>query len=343
MHGRHRRAVTLSVIRRCGTEGRPLTALCSPTPCWLAWRLACAGASRRLRIPRDRRCRPDRRGSECQHRRRASVQPGGGSRLPVPGVRRRHIQRQNEGSMACSSRNPQTCLAAGNDYRLVGLPGVRRRRQGHRGRLARHLLVAQRRPGLAKHAAAWLENRRPLLQGHHAGRLAGVNPIAGFEAAADPTLRAGTHGLFFLSGIAFNRAEETNGRFGAERRRGRQVGRAVRLGVHRRQRLVGSQQTTPLPAHVDRRLGNERAVPRQAVDHRGHSPRTRHLHDSGRPNGTRPRRRSRRAWSTSPTRRSSAAATIRTATSGSEAPMTAARAGRTAQRSPRACPSISRR
>ena len=38
-----------------------------------------------------------------------------------------------------------------------------------------------------------------------------MNPIAGFEAAADPTMRAGTHGLFYLSGIAFNRAEEANG------------------------------------------------------------------------------------------------------------------------------------
>src|SRR5439155_1770591 len=32
------------------------------------------------------------------------------------------VQRQNEGSIACSSRNPRTCLASGNDYRLIGLP-----------------------------------------------------------------------------------------------------------------------------------------------------------------------------------------------------------------------------
>ena len=111
-----------------------------------------------------------------------------------------------------------------------------------------------------------------------------VNPIAGFQAAADPTLRAGTHGLFYLSGIAFNRAEEANGTSSAlARRRGREVGRAVRLGVHRRQRFVGSQQAAALSAHDDRRLGNERALSRQALDHRRHSPRPRHLHHSRRP------------------------------------------------------------
>ena len=31
-------------------------------------------------------------------------------------------QRQNEPSMACSSRNPQNCLAGANDYRSVDLP-----------------------------------------------------------------------------------------------------------------------------------------------------------------------------------------------------------------------------
>jgi hypothetical protein len=57
------------------------------------------------------------------------------------------IQRQNEGSMACSSRNPLTCLAAGNDYRLIDLihlPG----------------------PELAQHAAAGMEDRQPIVQGH---------------------------------------------------------------------------------------------------------------------------------------------------------------------------------
>jgi hypothetical protein len=121
------------------------------------------------------------------------------------------IQRQNEGSMACSSRNPQTCMAAGNDYRLVGLPspdGAERKvtadawlgifwsRNG--GQAWRSTLL----PG-------WKTDNAAVFDGSPEGA-SSVNPIAGFQAAADPTLRAGTHGLFYLSGIAFNRNDEAN-------------------------------------------------------------------------------------------------------------------------------------
>src|SRR5689334_20231656 len=34
------------------------------------------------------------------------------------------LQRQNEPSMACSSRSAITCLAGANDYRLVSVPGT---------------------------------------------------------------------------------------------------------------------------------------------------------------------------------------------------------------------------
>jgi hypothetical protein len=129
------------------------------------------------------------------------------------------IQRQNEGSMACSSRNPQTCLAAGNDYRLVDLPspigaerkvtadawlGVFWSRNG--GQAWRSTLL----PG-------WKTDDAKVTDMSPQGAPA-VNPIAGFQAAADPTVRAGTHGLFYLSGIAFNRDDEANGhRFTAAR------------------------------------------------------------------------------------------------------------------------------
>jgi hypothetical protein len=120
------------------------------------------------------------------------------------------IQRQNEGSMACSSRNPLTCLAAGNDYRLINVPGV-----------ADGKVTADAWLGIY-----WSKNggqswRSTLLPGWKTADsdfhdstpegAAGANPIAGFEAAADPTVRAGTHGLFYVSGIAFNRAEESEG------------------------------------------------------------------------------------------------------------------------------------
>jgi hypothetical protein len=36
-----------------------------------------------------------------------------------------YLQRQNEPSMACSSRNPLNCLVGSNDYRRLNFPGVR--------------------------------------------------------------------------------------------------------------------------------------------------------------------------------------------------------------------------
>src|SRR5688500_9095977 len=120
------------------------------------------------------------------------------------------IQRQNEGSMACSSRNPLTCLAAGNDYRLIDVPGVADGKvtadawlgiywSRNGGQSWRSTLL----PGW-KTANPQFKDSTP--EGSPAS-----NPIAGFEAAADPTVRAGTHGLFYISGIAFNRAEESEG------------------------------------------------------------------------------------------------------------------------------------
>ena len=124
------------------------------------------------------------------------------------------IQRQNEGSMACSSRNPQTCMAAGNDYRLVGLPRLDDPNAAGKVTADAWLGIFWSRNG----GQAW---RSTLLPGWKTDDpnvkdttpegAPAVNPIAGFQAAADPTLRAGTHGLFYLSGIAFNRAEEANG------------------------------------------------------------------------------------------------------------------------------------
>jgi HYR domain len=122
------------------------------------------------------------------------------------------IQRQNEGSMACSSRNPLTCLAAGNDYRLINVPGVADGKvtadawlgiywSRNGGQSWRSTLL----PGW-KTTGSTPEFKDGTPEGSPAS-----NPIAGFEAAADPTVRVGTHGLFYISGIAFNRAEESGG------------------------------------------------------------------------------------------------------------------------------------
>ena len=47
------------------------------------------------------------------------------------------LQRQNEPTMACSSRNPQNCLAGANDYRTVDISVPDHRREDHRRCLAR--------------------------------------------------------------------------------------------------------------------------------------------------------------------------------------------------------------
>jgi uncharacterized protein YjbI with pentapeptide repeats len=118
------------------------------------------------------------------------------------------VQRQNEGSMDCSSRNTANCLAAGNDYRLIGVTGPQD------GKVT----------GDAWMGIYWTHNggttwRSSLLPGWKSGDPSFVDdtpaglasPLSGLEAAADATVRAGTHGLFYVSGVAFNRAGEQNG------------------------------------------------------------------------------------------------------------------------------------
>jgi HYR domain len=112
-----------------------------------------------------------------------------------------YLQRQNEPSMACSSRNPVNCLAAANDYRLVGTPGVQD------GKVT----------GDAWLGVFWTHDegqtwRSTLLPGFPQDTSADglASPITGLGAAADPTVRAGTNGLLYVSGIAFNRSNESS-------------------------------------------------------------------------------------------------------------------------------------
>src|SRR5208282_4485628 len=112
------------------------------------------------------------------------------------------LQRQNEPSVAVSTRNPLHLLAGANDYRTVDLPGL---------------------PDGAVTGDAWLGAFKTtdsgqtwfslLLPGYPQDNSAdGVaSPLKGFAAAADPTVRAGTNGLFYYSGIAFNRGAQGTG------------------------------------------------------------------------------------------------------------------------------------
>ncbi|UCG70247.1 MAG: pentapeptide repeat-containing protein, partial [Thermoplasmata archaeon] len=115
------------------------------------------------------------------------------------------LQRQNEPSIAVSTRNPLHLLAGANDYRTVEIP-----------------ILGEELPGLPEGAAAgdaWLGVFKSfdggeswmstLLPGYPQDTsFEGTSsPLYGFQAAADPTVRSGPNGLFYYSGIAFDRIE----------------------------------------------------------------------------------------------------------------------------------------
>jgi len=112
------------------------------------------------------------------------------------------LQRQNEPSVTVLTRNPQHLLAAANDYRNVDLSGLL---------------------GIPEQGDAWLGIFKSFDGGltWSSALLAGypldtspqglASPLHGFNAAADPTVRAGSNGLAYLSGIAFNRGNNALG------------------------------------------------------------------------------------------------------------------------------------
>lgn len=116
------------------------------------------------------------------------------------------LQRQNEPSLAVSSRNPLHLLAGANDYRTVDLPAP----DVLPGELAGDAWL-----GVFKSfdgGSRWQSTLLPgYLQDTSAEGLA--SPLKAYRTAADPTVRAGTHGLLYLSGIAFNRGTNHSGVF----------------------------------------------------------------------------------------------------------------------------------
>lgn len=106
------------------------------------------------------------------------------------------LQRQNEPSLAVSSRNTLHLLSGANDYRTVDIAGL----AGQDERADAWLGIFKSFDG----GQTW---QSTLLPGFplDSSPVGMASPLHGFQAAADPTVRAGTNGLFFYSGIAFNR------------------------------------------------------------------------------------------------------------------------------------------
>ena len=107
-----------------------------------------------------------------------------------------YLQKQNEPSLAMSTRNPCHLLAGANDYRAVNLPGL---------------------PGDLEIGDAWLgwyESTdcgatwySTLVPGYpQDSSPAGLaSPVKGLTAGADPVVRSGAAGTFYYLFIAFNR------------------------------------------------------------------------------------------------------------------------------------------
>jgi hypothetical protein len=106
------------------------------------------------------------------------------------------LQRQNEPSVAVSTRNPLHLFAGANDYRTVDLAGLL---------------------GIEERGDAWLGIfksfdggqtwQSTLMPGYplDSSPDGAASPVHGLQAGADPAVRAGTNGLFYYAALAFNR------------------------------------------------------------------------------------------------------------------------------------------
>jgi hypothetical protein len=117
------------------------------------------------------------------------------------------LQRQNEPSMAVSTRNPQHLLAGANDYRTVDLNLV--------DQLPINQLNGDAWLGVFKSFDGGQRWQSTLLPGFPQDRssFGAVSPMRGFGAASDPVVRAGTNGMFYYSSIALNRSTNLGGLF----------------------------------------------------------------------------------------------------------------------------------
>jgi len=111
------------------------------------------------------------------------------------------LQRQNEPSLAVSTRNEFHLTGGSNDYRTVDLPGLPEGKTIGDSWISTYFSIDG--------GGRWTSTLLPgypqdiTTQGNNSPLF-----MRGFEASADPVIRAGTNGLFYYSGIAFNRGDE---------------------------------------------------------------------------------------------------------------------------------------
>ena len=114
-----------------------------------------------------------------------------------------YLQRQNEPSSAVSTRNPLHILGGANDYRTVDLPGPFDPLRGFK-------MNADAWMGLFKSLDGGQTWKSTLLPGYpqDISPEGLASPIKGRQAATDPVMRAGTNGLFYYAGVAFDRGDD---------------------------------------------------------------------------------------------------------------------------------------
>jgi hypothetical protein len=104
------------------------------------------------------------------------------------------LQRQNEPHCAVSTTNPRHLLCGANDYRSVYLPGLPDGEE-----------LGDAWLGVFTSSDAAQTWRSTLLHGYPQDPSTQPTPIRGLKAAADPVVRSAPAGVFYYTGIAFNR------------------------------------------------------------------------------------------------------------------------------------------
>ena len=112
------------------------------------------------------------------------------------------MQRQNEPSIAVSTRNPCHLVAGANDYRSVDIPFDNTPPPNGESSVS---LAGDAWLGLFKSFDCGQKWSSTLLPGFPQDNSTVGLPLKGYEAGADPTVRAGLNGLFYYSGMVFNR------------------------------------------------------------------------------------------------------------------------------------------
>ena len=115
------------------------------------------------------------------------------------------LERQNEPSIAVSTRNAQHLLAGANDYRTVdlNLPELLPNEPDATNQFTAEPWVGQYIS--IDGGARWQSTLLPGYRQDPSCQLSPHSPLCGFTTAADPVVRAGTNGMFYYAGIAFDR------------------------------------------------------------------------------------------------------------------------------------------